>query len=76
MSCETLGVNSRQEVQCLSQFMSWEQIYYVRVMVVGFLSSLAFDKDLFCILLSAGTLPNFAVNATNNFRTSYKKAHD
>lgn len=48
--------------------MSCEQIYNVRVMVLGSLSSLSYDKDLFlfCGLLSAGILPIFAVNDTSS----------
>lgn len=46
--------------------MSCELIYNVRVMVLRSLPSLSYDKDLFCGLLSAGMLPNFAVNDTSS----------
>lgn len=46
--------------------MSCEQIYNVRVTAFRSLSSLSYDKDLFRGLLSAGILPNFAVNDTSS----------
>lgn len=34
--------------------------------MLGFPSFLSWDKDVFFVILSTGTLPNFTVDATNS----------